>query len=453
MSAAAAMQGAPWRFAVPRSGVFTALLVVMTVALFGVSHLMLNMAGLHYEVPGGSIVEKIHPATWLAALALGLAVVESGHPLQWLNGVVARHKGLMLFAFATLALSWHLIVNQHAPFSGLIDTFVLPMMLVLLLEGVNGRQRDGLERVIHALMAVNAGLGIFEVATGWHLTPLIIGELVQTDDWRATALMGHPLNNAAVTAHYLIALALGGARAVPRPLAVALFVLNLAAMNAFGGRVAFVLALAIIGAVALWRLLGLMRGARFSRSAAVFAVAAAPIGLALLILLYDAGAFDRFLTRFVADKGSAEARLIMLELFDAIPERDLFLGPNAEQVAALMRMEGLVGLESFWVAFVLSYGLAMSLVFFAGLFAFLWDLVKSTSPAAMALVIFFLLEATTSVSVSAKTTTLAMMVMIAMVFLRREAAGAQQRTTRRVHSRSGMATAGPATILRQPLRP
>jgi len=93
---------------------------------------------------------------------------------------------------------------------------------------------------------------------------------------------------------------------------------------------------------------------------------------------------------------------------------------DAEQVAALMRIEGLHGLESFWVAFVLSYGLAVSLVFFAGLLAFLWDLVRSSSALALAPVIFFLLEATTSVSVSAKTTTFAMMVMLVMVFLRRD---------------------------------
>jgi len=110
----------------------------------------------------------------------------------------------------------------------------------------------------------------------------------------------------------------------------------------------------------------------------------------------------------------------MLELFNAIPERDIFFGPQAEQVAALMRSKGLVGLESFWVAFILSYGLAVSLVFFAGLFAFLWDLVKSASPKALALVIFFLLEGSTSVSVSAKTTTLAMLVFIAMTMLRRD---------------------------------
>ncbi len=406
--------------ALPRTGAFMALLMAMTVALFGVSHLLLNMLGLHYEVPGGSIVEKIHPATWLAALALAVAVAESGHPLPWLNDVVARHKGLMAFALATGALAWHLIMNQHMPFSGLIDTFFLPMILLLLLEGASRAQRDTLERLIHLLMAANAALGLFEVTTGWRFTPLIIGELVQTDDWRATALMGHPLNNAAVTAHYLIALALGGARAVPGPLAAGLFVLNLAAMNAFGGRVAFVLVLAILGGIGLWRLLAVVGGARFSRRTAVLAVAAMPTGLAAIIALYHAGAFDRFLTRFVSDHGSAEARLIMLELFDAIPERELLFGPDSEQVAALMRMEGLVGLESFWVAFVLSYGLAMSLIFFAGLFAFLWDLVKSSSPAAAVPVLFFLLEATTSVSVSAKTTTFAMMVMIVMVFLRRE---------------------------------
>ncbi len=408
----------PW---VPRTRAFGLLLLAVAVSLFAISHLLLGMAGFRYEVPGGSIVEKIHPATWLAILALAVAVLRSGHPLLWLDHVVRRHKGLLFFAFANAVLLWHLIMNQKMPFTGLVDTFFLPMTLVLLLEGISERQRATLERAIHVLMAANALLGIYEVATGWHFTPLIIGELVQTDDWRATALMGHPLNNAAVTAHYLLAIALGGAHAVSRPVRVALFVLNLAALNAFGGRVAFVLAMLLLSGIAAWRFLGVLRGARFAPSTAAFISLALPVGLAVVALLYDAGAFDRFLTRFVSDKGSAEARLIMLELFRSIPERELVFGPNAAQVAQLMRMEGLVGLESFWVAFVLSYGLAVSLLFFSGLFAFLWDLVKTTSPRAMVLVLFFLLEATTSVSVSAKTTTFAMMVFIVMVMLRRRA--------------------------------
>ncbi len=406
--------------ALPQGAGYTFLLALMIAALFGVSHLMLSMAGLHYEVPGGSVAEKIHPATWLAALALTIAMARRGEALAWIDAIFTRHGGTLFFAFTWAVLLWHLIMNQHLPFTGLIDTFALPMLLLVLLEPASGSQRRTLARVIHLLMALNALLGLFEAASGWHLTPLIIGDLVQTDDWRATALMGHPLNNAAVTAHYLIALALGGGRDAPKWLRVVLFALNLAAMNAFGGRAAFLLAMLILGSILLWRFYGVMGGRRFSRPSAVFVSLAVPAAAAAVILLHDAGFFERFLTRFVSDRGSAEARLILLELFNAIPERDIFFGPQAAQVAALMRMEGLVGLESFWLAFILSYGLVVSLIFFAGLLAFLWDLVKSSSPAAAALALFFLLEATTSVSVSAKTTTFAALTAIAMILLRGE---------------------------------
>jgi len=400
------------------AGPFGALLVLCLLLLFGVSHLMLSQAGLHYETPGGSIIEKVHPATWLALALLAASVLARGHPLAWLDHVFVHHKGLLIFFATWLVLLWHLVMNQHLPFTQLIDTFILPMVLVLLLERAGAAQMRHMARAIHGVMAANALLGMFEVASGWHLTPLIIGDLVQTDDWRATALMGHPLNNAAITAHYVIALALGGGRDVPGPLRIGLFVLNLAALNAFGGRVAFVLALAILAIIGLWRAYGVMAGRRFSARSAMLVSIAMPVAIAALVALYDAGAFDQFLARFVSDKGSAEARMIMLELFRAIPERDIIFGPQAQQVAAMMRTEGLVGLESFWVAFILSYGLAVSVIFFAGLFAFLWDLVRSSSPAAIWTVTFFLLEGSTSVSVSAKTTTLAMAVALAMVLLR-----------------------------------
>ncbi|HHN67479.1 MAG TPA: hypothetical protein ENK15_05515 [Thermopetrobacter sp.] len=413
------------RAALPGTPLFSVLLLLNVVLLFAVSNLLLGRLGIRYEVAGGALWEKIHPATWLALLTLALAMFARPGPVVWLNTLVARYQPLLIFAFGWLVLFWHAVIDLKLPFTPLIDTFVLPMVLVVLLAAARESVLKRAALLIHVLMGANAALGLFEAATGWHFTPLIIGDLVQTDDWRATALLGHPLNNAGVTALYLLALATGGGRDIPRGALIGLFALNLAAMNVFGGRVAFVLLLALLAVIGLMRFGRVLAGRPVSLSAAALTLAAAPLLVIAVLGLYEAGFFERFAQRFVDDAGSARARLIMLELFRHLPARAVLLGPDAERIADLMRREGLIGLESFWVAFVLTYGLAVSLVFFAGLGALLFHLARLARPVAWWLVVFFLLEASTSVSISAKGTGLAALVVIALVLLRKEVGGAQ----------------------------
>ena len=58
----------------------------------------------------------------------------------------------------------------------------------------------------------NAALGVFEFLSGYRFTTYTAGEFIITQDWRSTALLGHPLANALTTGGYIIALALGGGR-------------------------------------------------------------------------------------------------------------------------------------------------------------------------------------------------------------------------------------------------
>ncbi len=415
------LRHAPTR-AVPRAflpdhPLINLLLAGMVASLFGLSHLMLGWLGVRYEVPGGSVLEKVHPGTWLALLAFLIAMFASSDPLGRLERITRRHGGLIFFAGAWLVLLFHAVINLRLPFTPLIDSFLLPMLLLVLLDELDDRRTRRIALFIHAFMAINALLGIFEVASGWRLTPFVIGELNQGDDWRATALLGHPLNNAGLTAIYLLMLALGSA-GLAAPLRLALFVLNLAAMPAFGGRVALVLLLALLAFIGLARLARVLAGARFSARAASLALLLAPLGAVILVLALDAGLLDRFLQRFIDDKGSAQARLLMLELMRHVPDQELLWGPDAARVAALMKQQGLVGLESFWVAFLLTYGAFASLVFFAGLLAFLHDLWRAIGPRMVPVIAFFLLEASTSVSLSAKTTSLGLLVLMAMTLLR-----------------------------------
>lgn len=384
-----------------------------------VSPLALVELGLAYDETGGSALEKIHPGTLVASLLLLAALTTQGNPLAWIGDAVARTPAIALYAMGIAVLMAHTILVVKLPFTPLIDTFIAPLVVFLLYRDMPERRGRRLALLLHVLMIANALVGLFEFATGWRITPLVAAGVVIEDDWRSTALLGHPLANASLTGAYLLMLALGCGRDLPRPLRVLAFLTGAAAMVVFGGRAATVLLVISLGLLAALRGTAILAGARFDTRQILAVLVLLPIAAVATTVLAEAGFFDQFLERFVDDKGSADARSQMFELFRHVSWHDLVLGPDARHMETLRAHYGLdFGIESFWIAYVLTNGLVVSLVFFAALAAFCREIVRATEPGGWWVLAFFFLVASTSVSLSAKSPLLAVLTLMMSILMR-----------------------------------
>lgn len=404
---------------------FGFLLAIIAVLLLTVSPLALVSLGLNYDEPGGNPLEKIHPATLAAAMTVMLAAIASGNPVSYAIAQTGRHPVLALYLGAIGLLIMHSIRVVNLPFTHFFDTFVLPALVFLLYKDLSERRAHRLAFLIHGLMFANATLGIVEFATGFRLTPLVAAGIVLDDDWRSTALLGHPLANASLTGSYLLLLALGGARELPFSLRAAAFVTNAAAMIVFGGRAATVLLVAIFAMLGLLRLVSILRGGRFQTTNVLKVLAALPVAALGIAVLAEYGFFDLFINRFVDDKGSADTRSEMFELFAHIPWSELLLAPDAQLMESLRFRYGLeFGIESFWISFVLAYGLIAGIAFFAALLAFSYEVMRSVRAGAVWAFAFFYAVASTSVSLSAKSPLLAIFTFMVLVLMHRSARSA-----------------------------
>jgi hypothetical protein len=140
--------------------------------------------------------------------------------------------------------------------------------------------------------------------------------------------------------------------------------------------------------------------------------------VALLVLGFQFGLFDRFVERFVSDKGSASARVIIFDIVADLTWFDILIGPDPERLATLLNTYGLhFGIESFWIAYILSYGAIVSTIFFVGLFAYLVDVVRTAGNRAVWPLAYFFIVSSTYVSLSAKSTDFALAVAIAVLLL------------------------------------
>ncbi len=400
-------------------------LTLLGIALFFlVSPMLLFNWGFSYEDVGGSVIEKVHPGTWLVLLALVLVAFGRGNPLTILDDF-SRPPALAMYLFAWALLMFFTIVIKKGPFTPLIDTFALPAMLFALAGTMAASEKRRAALIIHLLLNANALLGLYEYLSGYRLTPYVAGTLLIEVDWRSTALLGHPLANASITGSYALLLGLGGGQDLPKLMRPAVMSLQLIAMIAFGGRSALVLTILLLACVGFWDMSRFLRGGRVDMLQTGLMLMAAPVVIAAFIYAIDAGFFDQMLQRFVDDQGSAKARVIMLKLFNYITWEDLVFGPDSALISSLQRTEGIeYGIESFWVAFILTNGVAMSMIFFLALFAFSWQLVTATRINTVILLIYFYLLASTSVSLSAKTCSFGMFVIMILTMMRVDAPSA-----------------------------
>jgi hypothetical protein len=401
-------------------GLLTGLSVV---SLFAVSSMMLTMIGIDYETAGGSPLTKIHPATYLALAAVAAWVVTGLNVGAILDDILTHHKGTVVFLGGWTILLLHIVLVQKTPITMVLDTFLLPMLLLLLLVRISEGGIRMLAIAIHVLMITNALLGLVEFASGWRLTPLVAGGVELTSDWRSSALLGHPLANATVTGSYILVLMLGGGRDLPGWLRTFALAIQLPAMAVFAGRAAIVLLIVFGGFLAARQLIRVIAGRAIRLCDAMALVAISPLAATGVAVLGSSGFFDKFLERFVSDEGSAESRIGMLHMLGQVPLTELLFAPDPELVATLQRMEGLeFGIESFWVAMIAYYGIAVSGLFFISFFAFLRDLWRAAKPQSLWILVFFVVVCSTSASLSGKTTSFAVTVALTLVLLRRDAA-------------------------------
>lgn len=396
------------------------ILTMVAVALaFLVSGLMLQAMGVAYDTAGGALWQKIHPATYAALAAVVCLALARFDVVSFVDDVARWHKGTLLFLSLWTLLFIHVVLFVHSSIAPIVDTFLLPVMFLILLTRISEGQSASLAIFVHAAMTANALIALFEFVNGARLTPLVAENITLVSDWRSSALLGHPLQNALVTATYTLILFQGGGRDLPRLLRLGVIVLQLAALVVFGGRVATLL-LAVFGGAALslqlWRAVQLRR--LTSSDAAIF-MAVSTAAIVGLVLLIGGGFFDLFIKRFIQDEGSANARLAMFDLVNQIPLSAFLFGSDPEHIATLQRLEGIeFGIESFWVAFVAFYGIVISVPFFAGLMSFLGDLKRVTRAPSLWTIIFFVVVCSTSLSLAGKTTSFGMFAAMLLLLLR-----------------------------------
>jgi hypothetical protein len=395
----------------------TGLMLLAIVSIFAVSSAMLTNWHIHYLTNGGGFYEKLHPATYAVFGAAFLLLMRNGDPFGEVNRTLSQSRLIMIYLFCWVCLLVQMFVLGK-PFTIIIDTFLLPVVLCLVIWRLSAAQKRWLVWALHVAILLNVLLGYYEYFSGHRLIPLTLGSVVVLGEWRASAFLGHPLTASGVVAAYVLALVLRPALCPPLLVRLPLITLSLGSLMAFGGRTALMTVLTILTCLALVKVFQLLRGKRTTLPVVIMVMCLLFLFAAVIFAALNLGIFDKMLLRFSSDKGSTLARYATFDLLSHFDWQELLLGPNPVRVNALQSQLGLnYGIENFWVSCIVQFGAVHTALLTIGLVCFFIVIMKRSHPAAWAIVLLILLIAASSVSFSSKNIQLAQfIVFITLLF-------------------------------------
>lgn len=411
-------------------GLVDALVFLGAVALFSLSGFALEFFGIPYYSEGGSIVTKIHPATYLFAGALGLAVIGNPNPVGYLFDLMARCLG-SIFLLAASLLLWVFISRYKGDqtTSFLIDSIMVAAIICILFADMAEHARLDIARAIHVLMVFNCCLSIFEAQSGWRLFPFVLGDTEQEWEYRATALLGHPLNGALTTGVYAIVLmTVRDVRGLAQRWRLPVILLCMVAMPFIGSRVSFAIVYATAALVAGLHFLRFLRGSPVSLRKLIAVLLLLPLSVLTVLVLYQTGVFDNFINRFLDDGGSARTRFDLFKLFKDISLPNLLTGYRMANLDTQVRLGGLSeGIENSWAGHAARYGIVITVVLWCGVAAWFADMLRSAGKGAILPLAYMFLILSTTVGISGKTN---MMSLPALILLALIGAPLRPRATR-----------------------
>ena len=389
------------RFLALAAKIFAALIILRAV----LTDPLLN-GFINYSGEGGSLIEKIHPATYGMLILLFVTLTRVRIVL---NRVEAR---LILPLFLFIGLIFGLVIllqimGRSVSVGYLIETYIAGCLIAFFMFAFQPEQRRMIGNAILIYIVVNAMLAILEKVAGQRLLPYPYAEI----SFRPTALTSHPLVIGLINSGAVVFILATRWRAAIKGAALLIVIMGTFAAGARTG--AILSTLAVIAALTLTEMPGRSASERATWRAILFGsiLIAGPI---LLVIADQAGFLERFYGGYIDE--NAHARIDVYQVFDWVSWGDILIGRDIIEIKKMVMDRLNILVESSVVVFVFQFGLFGALAF-AGML--LWSLLRLAAradPRAYIAVLAFLMVAMSNDSLSGKHWYITMMFLLLIAF-------------------------------------
>lgn len=385
---------------------------------------LLGTLGFHYSGDEGRFYEKIHPGSVLIFLSLAVLLVNGKNPLTRLGMLYLEYRAYVILLLVYILMFGYMAVRSGV--SGLafiLDTHITAVICAIVLSHALPALCRKAVAFFILLAIINSIAGLCEALCHCRMFTFEADwSVLHEEHFRASAFIGHPLDNAIFTVIALFILLNTGYYMLIRIILTILFLLSLVA---FGGRVALVFSVSALLVMMIYypfRLLyrrhitpkhifyGLAFLAGFTLVACLFA---------WLVLYTHVG--ERLVQSHSWDD-SADARRLSFLVFSYMKTEEIIFGipgPRIMEIVARVNQKyPLSDVENPWILMAMYLGGVMFAFWLATTLAFISRLMKFQPFTLQMVVIAYFIIASTSNTFGRKDANYAIMVSMVICMAR-----------------------------------
>ncbi|MFO1242189.1 MAG: VpsF family polysaccharide biosynthesis protein [Rickettsiales bacterium] len=385
---------------------------------------LLGAMGFDYSGDGGAFYEKIHPGSLFIFLSFFVLLCGQGNPIKQI--LLLCQRQLIPFSLLLLCILFFIYMVIRSGAAGMafmIDTHMTPPICAIVLCYTPASYCKRVAHVFVALAFINSLVGIAESigkfrVFGYDETLAFMRE----DSFRASALRGHPLNNASFTAIALMVVLGMPYNTLLKTIICAVMSVSLIS---FGGRAA--LGIGLLGLMAITALMVFQRfrSRNMSLLQLILIVTVTILGpLCLIGALYVAlasGMGERLIAHAHWDD-SAQSRTLAFMVFDYLSTPEIFFGVSTDRILDIAYQMNLAvplsDIENPWLLMCLYLGVIAFPIWLAATLAFIYWVLKDTPFALKLALLSYFAIASTSNSFGRKDSTYLITVTIVMCAMR-----------------------------------
>lgn len=337
------------------------LISYIVVVLLFMGPCVLAYVGWQVEGKNVGFITSFYPSFYLLLFAHFYCLYHSKKYRQ-----VNRPVTWLFVICCVCYIFFKLLFGRDIPRMVLFNSIVLPAMYGSFFTYFStARHQLKIRHLIIALYIINSSLALLERLTLQTLFPLnlayensdfTIANDLYSDLFRSTALLGHPLSNALITAVVMGFILISDLKNSHK---YALYLLGFVALLCFNARGAML----ISGLSFIIYVLYNLTNAKMKFSSKLNIVIFMLICIAIVVYLLGEGYGGRFFEHDdVSEDGSIMARIYVWFMFSYLDLKAILLGINGDEIERLViRTMGIIHVENWLILFILDMGVILTI--------------------------------------------------------------------------------------------
>ncbi|MGI2178562.1 VpsF family polysaccharide biosynthesis protein [Shewanella frigidimarina] len=375
---------------------YYSLVTLILLSSFVLGGYVLEDLGVQYVSEGGPVLLKIHLYSYLIFLGTAIVFFRIGISSAIISLGEFAKNWCISFLLLGFVIVYGVVQYGTSGMAYLVDTFLTPLFFLLLLSRLSKLQCEKLLTFLAYLLLFNSFVALMEFFTQSRFVNV---EFKSFSNFRSTAFLTHPLNNALITVG--IAFFLFDKTVLSKFVYISIITL---ALFAFGGRAAtgiffiglFIYYIPIISFVINY-------GTSITKNKFAFLSAISFVILITMFFVFlESGIAERIISKLYVDE-SASARFDVFYLLEQLTPAEWFFGASKNLQDSVELYLGISVIENYLIAWLFSFGLIGGLPLLAFLLLILYTLARSSGYLAWLSVMLFLIVSISNNSMTTKT--------------------------------------------------